>query len=155
MNKISAKITNKPHRKIILSQEIKIAMLVFLLAAFIRALYLYDSSDNPTFFAPIVDSLTYDQMAKGLLTTGSLTHEFFWQPSFYPFFLSLIYKLSNSSILTVKIIQALLGSVTSVLAYFLGKKLFSKTAGVLAGVFVALYIPSVFYDGELLSATKT
>jgi tetratricopeptide (TPR) repeat protein len=151
MNEISAKLTNKSHRKIISSQEIKVALLVFLLAAFVRAAYLYDSSDNPTFFAPIVDSLTYDQMAKGLLKTGSLMHEFFWQPLFYPLFISLIYKLSNSSILAVKIVQALLGSVTSVLAYFLGKKLFSKTAGVLSGVFVALYMPLVFYDGELLA----
>jgi tetratricopeptide (TPR) repeat protein len=152
MNKISAKLTNKPHRKIISSQEIKVALQIFLLAAFVRAVYLYDSSDNPTFFAPIVDSLTYDQMAKGLIKTGSLTYEFFWQPLFYPLFLSLIYKLSNSSILTVKIVQALLGSVTSVLVYFLGKKLFNKTAGVLSGAFIALYMPLVFYDGELLAA---
>ncbi len=149
---MSAKLTNKPHRKIISSQEIKVALLVFLLAAFVRAAYLYDSSDNPTFSAPIVDSLTYDQMAKDLLKTGSLTQEFFWHPFFYPLFLSVTYKLSNSSILTVKIIQTLLGSLTSVLAYFLGKNLFSKTVGVLSGVFVALYMPLVFYDGELLAA---
>ncbi|MFA5252159.1 MAG: tetratricopeptide repeat protein [Phycisphaerae bacterium] len=152
MSKISAKPTNKPHGKIISSQEIKIALKIFLLAALVRAVYLYDSSDNPTFSIPIVDSLTYDQMAKGLAETGSLTHEFFWQPPFYPLFLALIYKLSYSSILTVKIIQALLGSLTSVLAYFLGKKLFDKSVGVLSGVFVALYMPLVFYDGELLAA---
>jgi len=151
MNKISKKLTNKPYRKIP-PQEIKIALLIFLLAALVRAVYLYDSGDNPTFFAPIVDSLTYDQMAKDLLKTGSLTHEFFWQPLFYPLFLSLIYKLSDSSILTVKIVQALLGSATSVLVYCLGKKLFGKMAGVLAGAITALYIPLVFYDGELLSA---
>lgn len=152
MSKISAKPTNKPHRKIISSQEFKVALLVFLLAAFVRTVYLYESSDNPTFSAPIVDSLTYDQMAKGLAETGSLTDEFFWQPPFYPLFLALIYKFTGSSILTVKIVQALLGSLTSIFAYFLGKKLFGKSAGVLSGVFVALYIPLVFYDGELLSA---
>ncbi len=151
MDKISVKLTNKPLGKIISSQEIKVALQIFLLAAFVRAVYLYDSSDNPTFFAPVVDSLTYDQIARGLIKTGSLTYEFFWQPLFYPLFLSLIYKLSNSSILMAKIVQMLLGSVTPVLAYFLGKKLFSKTVGVLSGVFIALYMPLVFYDGELLA----
>ncbi|MDD5063907.1 MAG: tetratricopeptide repeat protein [Phycisphaerae bacterium] len=152
MSKISKKHTSKPHGKIISSREFKVALKIFLLAALVRAVYLYDSSDNPTFSAPIVDSLTYDQMAAGLTKTGSLTQEFFWQPPFYPLFLALIYKLTNSSILAVKIVQALLGSLTSVLAYFLGKKLFDKSVGVLSGVFVALYMPLVFYDGELLAA---
>ncbi len=37
---------------------------IFLLALFARAMYLYDCRDNPTFYAPIVDSKTYDQLAR-------------------------------------------------------------------------------------------
>ncbi|UCE99970.1 MAG: glycosyltransferase family 39 protein, partial [Planctomycetota bacterium] len=141
----------KPLKKIIRSEGTGIGLAIFLLAALVRAVYLYDSSDNPTFFAPIVDSLTYDQMARELVNGGSLTHEFFWQPLFYPLFLSLVYKLSSSSILVVKIVQAILGCLTSVLVYVLGKKLFGKRAGVLAGVITAIYIPLVFFEGELLA----
>jgi tetratricopeptide (TPR) repeat protein/4-amino-4-deoxy-L-arabinose transferase-like glycosyltransferase len=124
---------------------------VFCLAIAIRVLYLYDSSDNPTFYAPIVDSLTYDQMARNLAAGGRLTDEFFWQPPFYPLFLTLVYLLSNSSILLAKIIQALLGAFTSVLAYRLGDRFFGRNAGLLAGVFTAAYMPLVFFESELLS----
>ncbi|MHC4866533.1 MAG: hypothetical protein ACYTEX_20855, partial [Planctomycetota bacterium] len=35
----------------------RVGLSLFLLACLIRAGYLYDSSDNPTFYAPVVDSL--------------------------------------------------------------------------------------------------
>ncbi|MHC4622869.1 MAG: tetratricopeptide repeat protein [Planctomycetota bacterium] len=125
---------------------------IFLLAVVVRGLYLYDSSDNPTFYAPIVDSLTYDQMARGLLGDTGLTHEFFWQPPFYPLFLSLVYLLSNCSIVGVKLVQMILGGVTCVLAYLLGAKLFGRRAGILAGVITGAYVPLVFFEEQLLAA---
>jgi tetratricopeptide (TPR) repeat protein len=124
---------------------------VFLLALCVRGLYLYDSSDNPTFSAPIVDSLTYDQMARGLTENGELTQEFFWQPSFYPLFLSVVYWFSDGSVLWVKVLQAILGSLACVLVYRLGKELFGGPAGILAGVITAVYMPLVFFEGELLA----
>jgi tetratricopeptide (TPR) repeat protein len=124
---------------------------IFLFALLVRGLYLYESSDNPTFYAPIVDSLTYDQMARDLINGKGLTHEFFWQPLFYPLFLSLVYWLSNSSLITVKIIQMVLGGLTSVLTFKLGDKIFARATGIVAGVVTAVYMPLVFFEGELLA----
>jgi len=124
---------------------------VFLLAVFVRGLYLCESSDNPTFFAPIVDSLTYDQMARNLLDDGGLTRKFFWQPIFYPLFLSVVYLLTNCSVIWVKFVQMILGGVTCVLVYRLGERLFGRPVGVLAGVITAVYVPLVFFEGELLA----
>ena len=120
-------------------------------AIFVRAVYLYESSDNPTFSVPIVDSLTYDQMARDLAEGKPLTSALFWQPLFYPLFLSAIYRLSNSSILLVKIIQALLGALTCVLVYRLGRKIFDTATGFIAGFIAAFYMPMVFIEGELLA----
>lgn len=122
------------------------------LAAFARFSYLYESSSNPTFVAPIVDSQVYDEMARGLAEEKNMTDEFFWQPFFYPFFLSLVYFLSNSSILCAKIIQALLGCVTCVLTYYLGKRVFGQRIGILAGVVTAMYGPLFFFETELVAA---
>jgi len=127
------------------------AVAVFCLAVSVRGLYLYQSRENPTFWAPVVDAMTYDQMARDFAGGGPLTHEFFWQPTFYPLFLSAIYRLSNSSILCVKLVQVLLGGLTCVLVYLLGNKVFGKPAGVLAGIICALYMPLVFFEGELLA----
>ncbi|MHC4500178.1 MAG: tetratricopeptide repeat protein, partial [Planctomycetota bacterium] len=133
-------------------RNIRFAVAVFLLALFVRGVYLYDSSDNPTFSAPIVDSLTYDLAARELAGGWGMSLEFFWQQFFYPFFLSVVYSVSNSSIVFAKIVQILLGSVTCVLTYQLGKRIFGRTVGVLAGVMAAVYGPLIFFDGELLSA---
>ena len=119
---------------------------VFLLAVSLRLFYLYESSDNPTFYMPVVDSLTYDQMAQKLLENKTITREFFWQPLFYPLFLSAVYSFSNSSVLLVKLIQVVLAGLTSVLVYKLGGRAFGLAAGILAGVITAVYIPLVFFE---------
>jgi tetratricopeptide (TPR) repeat protein len=127
-----------------------LAAAVFLLAILVRGSYLYDSSDSPTFSAPVVDAMTYDEMARNLVKGEGLTTEFFWQPMFYPLFLSAVYWLSNSSILCVKVLQMLLGGLTCVLVYRLGEKIFGRGVGILAGVICAVYMPLVFFEAELL-----
>ncbi|MHC4625061.1 MAG: tetratricopeptide repeat protein [Planctomycetota bacterium] len=125
---------------------------VFAFALLVRGIYLYESSDNPTFRAPVVDSLTYDQMARGVVKGSGITEDFFWQQFFYPLFLSGVYFFSGSSIVFARIAQALLGAVTCVLTYRLGLRIFGRTVGILAGLMVALYGPLVFFEAELLAA---
>jgi tetratricopeptide (TPR) repeat protein len=137
-------------KKSALRNNFAIGTLLFLLALIVRLVYLWDSCDNPTFFLPIVDSITYHEIAKSLAQGGPITKEFFWQQFFYPVFLSIVYFFSNSSILCAKLIQILLGCFTAVLTWRLGQKIFGKTAAILAGFIVALYGPLVFFDAELL-----
>ncbi|MHC4476902.1 MAG: tetratricopeptide repeat protein [Planctomycetota bacterium] len=125
---------------------------VFLLALCVRGLYLYDSSDNPTFSAPVVDSASYDLMARDVVKGEGITREFFWQHFFYPVVLSIAYWLSGCSIVAAKVLQILLGSVTCVLICRLGERLFGRKAGIAAGVIAALYGPLIFFEAELLSA---
>ncbi len=150
----SAVISQRDRRnvKVFRSKGFWFGVAVFLLALLIRGVYLYESGDNPTFRAPIVDSLTYDQMARGMVEGKEMTHEFFWQPVFYPLFLSMVYWLSNSSIFCVKLVQMILGCVTCVLVYRLGEKIFGRRTGILAGVIAAAYMPLVFFEAELLAA---
>jgi len=126
--------------------------LVFVLALSARGLYVYDSSNNPTFKSPVIDSLTYDQMARRAAETKTLDREFFWQQFFYPFYLTIVYILSNGSVLAAKIFQIILGSVTCVLTYRLGEKLFGRVRGFVAGCILALYGPLIFFEAELLAA---
>jgi tetratricopeptide (TPR) repeat protein/4-amino-4-deoxy-L-arabinose transferase-like glycosyltransferase len=128
-----------------------VSLLIFLVALSIRLLYLYESSDNPTFDAPIVDAQGYDQLGRGLAEKHLMSQEFFWRGFFYPFFLAGVYAVSGSSILFAKILQAALGSFTCVLVYQIGRRAFGHLAGVFAGVIAAFYGPLIFYDGELLS----
>jgi tetratricopeptide (TPR) repeat protein len=97
--------------------------------------------------------MTYDHLAREAIDNKGITGDFFWQQFFYPFFLMIVYSLTNYSILAVKIIQITLGSITCALVYGLGEKIFDRKTGVLAGCITAIYGPLVFFDGELLAAS--
>jgi tetratricopeptide (TPR) repeat protein len=128
-----------------------LVLAVFVLALLVRSVYLVEGSDSPAFFSPLVDSLTYDRLARGLAGGTGLTDEFFWQPLFYPLFLAAVYLVSGSSLLWAKVVQILLGAATCALTYLLGERVGGPKNGLLAGVITALYGPLVFFDGELLA----
>ena len=128
---------------------------ILILALSVRLIYIYESSANPSFAAPTVDSGTYDELAR-LVTSGKeMNYEFFWQPFFYPVFLSVVYSASNSSIVCAKLVQVLLGCVTCLLTYLLGKQIFNRTTGAIAAVTTALYGPLIFFETELLASGWT
>ncbi len=124
---------------------------VFALALAVRLLYLFDGADSPAFDTPLVDADTYHRWAQQLAGGGAPGEELFWQPVFYPFFLAAIYGLTDSSLIAAKLVQALLGATTCVLTFKLGSEVVDRRAGALAGFFVALYGPWIFFDLELLS----
>lgn len=132
--------------------DLFIAIVIFAVALLVRSVYLIESSDNPTFSYPIVDSSSYHDMAVELSQNGQINFRFFWQPFFYPFFLSGVYAIAGPSVLAAKILQALLGTATCVLSYLLGQKVFSRPVGIAAGLIVAFYGPLIFFDTELLAA---
>lgn len=125
---------------------------IFTLALTVRLVFLYQSRANPSFDVPIVDSMTYDAMARSLAQGDAMSEKFFWQPFFYPFFLSVVYFFSGSSILWAKIVQVLLGSVTCVLTCRLGERIFNARTGILAGIITAFYGPLIFFESELLAS---
>lgn len=123
---------------------------IFILALAVRLFYLYESSDNPTFSLPIVDSNHYDMVARTFVAGKGMDKDFFWQPFFYPLFLSIVYSFSGSSIVWAKIIQAVLGAISCLLTWRLGCRLFRPVVGLIAGIITALYGPLIFIEGELL-----
>ncbi|MHC4302228.1 MAG: tetratricopeptide repeat protein, partial [Planctomycetota bacterium] len=124
---------------------------IFVLALSVRLIYLCESSANPSFTAPTVDSGTYHRIATALAEKGAMNDEFFWQPFFYPVFLSAVYSACNLSILCAKVIQVLLGCATCLLTYQLAKKSFGWGVAILSGVVTALYGPLIFFETELLA----
>ncbi|MHC4457477.1 MAG: tetratricopeptide repeat protein [Planctomycetota bacterium] len=131
--------------------ELLIVLCIFFFALFIRCFYLYESSANPTFVAPIADSMAYDLLARQLAAGQGMTDEFFWQPIFYPLFLTVVYFLGAQSYAFAKIMQVLLGSISCVLIYFLARRIFSRKAGILAAAVASLYGPLIFFEAELLA----
>ncbi len=133
-------------------KELLIGLGIFILALLVRLLYLCESSANPSFVCPTVDSAIYDSAARSLSAGDGMGDAFFRQPFFYPFFLTIVYLTSNSSIICAKVIQVLLGCVTCFLTYRLGREAFGRGTGIIAGIITALYGPLIFFEAELLAS---
>lgn len=137
--------------KSLTNRSFLVACIIFSLALAVRFIYLYESSANPSFQAPVVDSDFYDETAKGFAGGQGLGKDFFWQPFFYPFFLSVVYFFSGNSIIFAKVIQILLGSLTCALTYRLAEAIFDRRIGIIAGLITVFYGPLFFYESELLA----
>src|SRR5262245_48389225 len=85
---------------------------VVCVALLVRLVYLYQSADNPSFRAPIVDAGTFDRLARQLADKGTLSPDLFWQSLLYPVTLAGIYRGTGGSIVAARILQSLLGVAT-------------------------------------------
>ena len=125
-------------------------LVLFILALLVRAFFLYEHRANPTFTLPIVDALTYHELAMTLAEGGGFSENFFWQSFFYPVFLSGIYALLGEAALLIRLIQVALGAGISVMGWLLGRRLWSNRAGLIAGLVLVFYGPLIAQEGELL-----
>jgi 4-amino-4-deoxy-L-arabinose transferase-like glycosyltransferase len=78
-----------------------------------------------------------------------------YHPPGYYYFLAAVYALFGHSYLAVRVVQAVLGTLTCLLVYLLAREIFGPPAGFLAGLTAAVYPPLIFYTGVLLTETLT
>ncbi|MBN2185186.1 MAG: glycosyltransferase family 39 protein [Candidatus Krumholzibacteriota bacterium] len=133
------------------NKNLLIGAAIFVLAITVRLIYLYEISKGELFGTPVIDSATYLDIAKNISSTGSLDPRIFWQSFIYPLYLASIISLFDGHLLIARIIQLIAGSVSAVLIYNLGKKLFDVRIGIIASVITALYGPLFFFEAELLA----
>ncbi len=117
----------------------------------LRAWYFSDLVAQPWYGFPLVDALTFDRTALGILRDGS--QGAFFRPPLYPHFLALIYRLFGHGAAAVVWVQFALGLAALVPAYRLGERWFGERAA-LAGVWIAACYPlRIFFEAELLDVT--
>ncbi len=132
---------------------VRIPALIFLAALIVRIYYLLESGDNPTFLVPIVDMERHHLAATAAISGASVDPIFqAGRPYFYPFFLSTIYRLLDSSVMHAKALQSILGSITCLLTFVLGTRVFGRSVGILAGLIAAFYGPMIFWEAELVAS---
>jgi tetratricopeptide (TPR) repeat protein len=125
------------------------ALGIFALALLIRLLHIWQIRRAPFFTLLMGDSHGYDEWALGIARGDWVGHEVFYQAPLYPYFLAVIYAAAGRNLLIVRVVQALVGSLSCVLLAYAGRRLFSPAIGLAAGVMLALYAPAIFFDGLL------
>ncbi len=127
-----------------------IFLLVAGLAITLRVAYALASRRSPFFDHLDLDSKFYDAWARRIAAGDWIGDEVFFMGPLYPYFLAVIYKVAGTGLLAVKIVQSVIGGLTSGGVFLLGRAVFGRTAGLVAGLVAAFYVPFIFYDSAIL-----
>ena len=123
-------------------------LIIFLLAVIIRLAFVIPSKDVLS-----GDAVGYDKFGlslskgEGYINTDGTPCVYF--PPFYPFFLSVIYKLFGHSYLAVRVIQSIIGALTCVFIYLIAKKICTIKIGLFSALISIVYPPFI-KSAELL-----
>jgi tetratricopeptide (TPR) repeat protein len=129
--------------------RLKWMMVIFAAAFSIRLLYLIQIQSIPLFYLLPGDGRTYDEWAQRIAAGDWLGSGVFYQAPLYPYFLGVMQFTFGHDLWAIRMVQALLGSVSCVLIFLAGEKLFSRTAAIAAGLMLGFYAPAVFFDGVI------
>jgi len=129
----------------------KIVFIFFLLAFIIRIIFVFSLKtkfyfDDEYEYWKIVNNFI---TGKGLIVSETLKA---YRPPLYPLFLVLFAKL-NTGITGIRIVQALLSSVSCIFIYFLARKVFNEKIAIFSLAISSVYPFFIFYSGFLLTET--
>jgi len=126
---------------------------VFLVALALRAIFLWQASSAPLFSHLLMDGAVYDEWAQRIAAGDWVGDGVFYQAPLYPYFLALLKFFGGDGLWPIRIVQALLGSASCVLLFLAGESFFSRKAGLIAGLGLALYPPAIFFDSLVQKAS--
>ncbi|MEW6679755.1 MAG: glycosyltransferase family 39 protein [bacterium] len=126
--------------------------LIFLAGLVLRILFIFCFPQPGV----VSDASGYDMIGlsiaqgNGFCMDGILTAR---REPIYPLFLAFVYFVFGHSYLAVRILQAIIGALTCIFVYLIGKRIFGKNCGVLASLFCALYPHLITTTGFVLTET--
>jgi tetratricopeptide (TPR) repeat protein len=121
--------------------------IIFGSAFLLRLVYLWQIETIPLFYNLAGDGRTYDEWGQRIAAGDWLGSGVFYQAPLYPYFLGLLQSIVGHNLWLIRFLQIILGSLSCALVYVVGCRLFSRSAGIAAGLILALYAPAIFYDG--------
>ncbi len=133
---------------------------VLLLGALLRLLYLREIRGDPDFDHPAIDAGYHHYWARGIASGDWEPPEGrddpqiylhpFYRPPAYAYFLAAVYRVFGVGFLAPRLVQMALGLLAAVLAFFIGRRWFGETAGLVWSGLMAVYWIFIFYEGELV-----
>ncbi len=123
------------------------ALAIFAVALVLRLIHLWQLRRAPFFDLPIGDGRAYDLWGQSIAAGDWIGQGVFYQAPLYAYFLGAIYTVAGHDLGIVRLVQAVIGSASCALVGAAGWRLFSRPAGIAAGLLLAIYAPAIFFDG--------
>ncbi len=123
---------------------------IVLLALGLRCIYISQWRHCPIFDYPVIDEAYHDDWARAIVAGRQYVPTAYFRAPLYPFVLAGIYAVMGPSYLNPRLVQALLSALMCGVLFDMGRRLFGRVVGVMAGVAAASYWTLIFFDGELL-----
>lgn len=133
-------------------------LLIFLIALSLRVLNVLQFHTHDPMFdrsLPGLDMYHFERWILNILDTNWLDRENtpFWQEPLYPYTMALVMSIFGRDFLWPKLFQALLGSLSCMLIYFIGRRAFSRSVGIIASLLACFYGMFLLYEAILLRET--
>jgi len=126
---------------------------IFAVALAFRITVLLQTAHTPFLQVSNIDSGSYQKWAHELVAHGWRPTRNFYQSPFYAYFLAALYRVFGDGPWAPRLAQILLGSLTPVLAYGIGTRLFNRRVAWIGALLVALYAPLVLEEVTLSKTT--
>ncbi|MGB3339887.1 MAG: tetratricopeptide repeat protein [bacterium] len=128
-----------------------VAAIIFLTALGLRIVNLEITRNNPFFNYPIMDEKYHDEWAQEIANGELFERVPFYRAPAYPYFLGMIYAIFGHSFYTARLIGIIIGSLSCLLIFFIGKEMYSLKVGILAGFLACFYSMLIYFDSMLLT----
>lgn len=141
-------------------REVRLLIFVAIIAFFARLLWISRLDNTVDIWGDWWDELAWNLVSgRGYSIVNpfvaSQGYYYSWRSPGFPLFLAGAYYLFGHSYLAAKIFLAVIGSFSAMLGYFVGRRMFNKTTGILAALAVSLYPTFIFFTGYLSPETLT
>ena len=123
---------------------------LFVFAFVLKLVFILQSLGSLQMRVPILDARFYDEMARDIAAGHIIRKEAFFMGPLYPYFMAFVYSVFGKSLLLKGLIQIAGGSLTVVLTYLIGSRVFRPSVGMLGALMLALYGTATFYEGQML-----
>ena len=156
-------MNNAPKRRF--SRHLLILAAILFVGLLLRLIYLGEIRDTPDFEHPGLDAAYHTYWARGMATGDWSVFEGredpqiyrypYYRPPGYAYFLSLVYLACGLGPLWPRILQIVLGLLSVLLSFSLGRRFFGVVAGLLSALALAIYWIFIYYEGELVGVTPS
>ncbi len=124
--------------------------LILLLGLCLRLVYIWEYSQLPEWTQLTVDNNFHHYWALTIADGNLLGDTTYFRAPFYIYYLAAVYKLFGVSLWAVRLFGVLPGLLSIYITYLIGKYVYNKHTGLIAGTLHAIFPIIYYFESELL-----